>query len=255
MLNKLFSGPSMLPFIIFLSGASDSKHSGNPKMTFSARQNQWVDSVFNSLSPDDRIGQLFMVAAYSDGGAAQQRQVEELITQYHIGGLIFFQGGPVRQAQLTNRFQAISQVPLLIGMDAEWGLGMRLDSTMNFPHQMTLGAHWESESVYRMGVEVARQSKRLGVHLNFAPVVDINSNSANPVIGTRSFGEDKENVAIKAAAYMRGMQNNGIMANAKHFPGHGDSGSDSHLTLPSIGHNKDRLHDTELYPLPEVVCR
>jgi beta-glucosidase-like glycosyl hydrolase len=184
------------------------------------------------MSQEEKIGQLFMVAAYSNKDEQHIKNLSLLIENYHIGGLIFFQGGPGREINMTNQLQAKSEIPLWIGMDAEWGLGMRLDSTMNFPKQMTLGAIQNNEFIYKMGAEIARQAKLIGVHVNFAPVVDVNNNIKNPVIGYRSFGEDKENVAQKGVAYMKGMQDNGLLANAKHFPGHGDTDSDSHMTLP-----------------------
>ncbi|WMJ75570.1 glycoside hydrolase family 3 N-terminal domain-containing protein [Cytophagaceae bacterium ABcell3] len=217
------------------------------------RIDQWVDSVMSSMTAEQRIGQLFMVAAYSNKDKKHTAEIEELITKHNLGGLIFFQGGPYRQAVLTNRYQSLAKVPLLIAMDAEWGLSMRLDSTISFPKQMTLGAIEDNKLVYTMGSEVARQCNRLGVHVNFAPVVDINSNPRNPIIGMRSFGEDKKNVALKGIAYMKGMQNNRVMANAKHFPGHGDTGTDSHLTLPVIMHSKERLSEIELFPFRELI--
>ncbi len=213
----------------------------------------WVDSVYESMTMEEKIGQLFMVAAYSNKGEEHIDNLSLLIEKYNIGGLIFFQGGPGREIAMTNRLQAKSKIPLWIGMDAEWGLGMRLDSTMNFPKQMTLGAIQNDSLIYLMGAEVARQAKLVGVHVNFAPVVDINNNIKNPVIGFRSFGEDKQNVANKGIAYMKGLQNHGVFANAKHFPGHGDTGSDSHLTLPLIKHSKERMNDLELYPFRKLI--
>ena len=213
----------------------------------------WADSVFASLSDEEALGQLFMVAAYSNKNDAHTREIEQLIKNNGIGGVIFFQGGPVRQAQLTNRYQELSKVPLFVAMDAEWGLGMRLDSTMNFPKQMTLGAIQDNSIIYKMGVEIGKQCNRLGVHINFAPVVDINSNANNPIIGVRSFGEDKYNVTAKAIAYMKGMQSVKVMANAKHFPGHGDTDTDSHLTLPIINKNEKALNETELYPFRQLI--
>lgn len=215
---------------------------------------QWVDSVFNSLTQDERLAQLFMVAAYSNRNQAHIDELAKLITDYNIGGLIFFQGGPVRHARMLNYLQAKAQTPLLIGMDAEWGPSMRLDSCPKFPRQMTLGAISDNNIIYDMGVEIARQCKRIGVHVNFAPVIDVNSNAANPVIGTRSFGEDKVNVAKKGIAYMNGMQDNGVLACGKHFPGHGDTDSDSHLTLPVIKHDKARMDSIELYPFKELIA-
>ncbi len=219
------------------------------------RSNSWVDSVLNSLDADQRIGQLFMVAAYSNRGPEHVQAITKLITDCHIGGLIFFQGGPTRQAVLTNYYQSLTALPLLVSIDAEWGLAMRLDSTIQFPHQMTLGAIQDDKMVYRFGLEMARQCKRLGIHINFAPVVDVNNNPRNPVINDRSFGEDKYNVAGKSIAYMQGMQDGGIMANAKHFPGHGNTDKDSHKTLPTVNRTKLQIDSVELYPFRELMSR
>jgi len=164
----------------------------------------WVDSVFNSLTPDQRIGQLFFAAAYSNLGKNHVDAITELINKYRIGGLIFFQGGPKRQVLLTNRYQALARTPLLIAMDAEWGLGMRLDSCVSFPRQMTLGAIEDISLIYRMGEEIGLQCRRMGVHLNFSPVADLNSNPLNPVIGTRSFGENSRDAAKRCVMYMSG---------------------------------------------------
>jgi beta-N-acetylhexosaminidase len=213
----------------------------------------WADSVLSSMSDEEALGQLFMVAAYSNKNEAHSRDIEQLIKNNGIGGVIFFQGGPVKQAQLTNRYQGLSKVPLFVAMDAEWGLGMRLDSTMSFPKQMTLGAIQDNTFIYKMGSEIGKQCNRLGVHINFAPVVDINSNADNPIIGVRSFGEDKYNVSAKAIAYMKGMQSVHVMANAKHFPGHGDTDTDSHLTLPIINKSEKDLNETELYPFRQLI--
>jgi len=213
----------------------------------------WVDSVFNSLSIEERIGQLFVIAAYSNKGYEHQQQIDKLIREQHIGGLIFFQGGPVRQANMTNHYQNISKTPLLISMDAEWGLAMRLDSTFRYTKQMMLGAMEQDTLIYRMGADIAEQCKRLGVHVNLAPVVDVNNNPDNPVINSRSFGELRKRVADKGIAYMKGMQDHKVLACAKHFPGHGDTGSDSHLTLPVIQHTRKRLDSLELYPFRRMI--
>lgn len=213
---------------------------------------QWADSVYTRLSMSQRIAQLMMVSAYSNKGAAHERSIRELISKHQIGGLIFFQGGPGRQARLTNQYQAMSKVPLLIGQDFEWGLGMRLDSTISFPVQMTLGALANDSLLYEMGREIARQCQSIGVHVNFAPVIDVNSNPDNPVINYRSFGEDKYRVAAKGLAYMQGMQDAGLLTTVKHFPGHGDTDLDSHLTLPQINHDRNRLQGLELYPFREL---
>ena len=213
----------------------------------------WVDSVMGSLSVDQKIGQLFMVAAYSNRSAEHEQELNQLVSEYGIGGLIFFQGGPVRQAYMTNRLQAKAQVPLLIGMDAEWGLGMRLDSVINFPRQVTLGGIQDNQLIYSMGTEIAREMRLLGVHINFAPVVDVNSNPLNPVIGSRSFGEYKFDVARKSLAYMKGLQDGGVIASAKHFPGHGDTDTDSHLTLPVLRHDMERIRSIEMYPFQRLM--
>ncbi|MGA0559339.1 glycoside hydrolase family 3 N-terminal domain-containing protein [Larkinella sp. VNQ87] len=218
------------------------------------QQQRWVDSVFRTLTQEQKIGQFFMVATFSNRDEAHYQYIETLVRHYNIGGLIFFQGGPYRQAVLTNRYQAAANVPLLIGIDGEWGLGMRLDSTMDFPKQMTLGAIRDTAVVYRMGAEIGRQCQRLGIHINFAPVSDINSNPSNPVIGNRSFGESRENVALKAAAYMKGLQHRRVIATAKHFPGHGDASTDSHITLPTINRSVAQLNDIDLYPFRKLIA-
>lgn len=213
----------------------------------------WADSVFSTLSLDDRIAQLMMVAAYSDKDAKHEQGIEDLVRERNIGGIIFFKGGPARQARLTNRLQAVARTPLLIGMDLEWGLAMRLDSTIRFPRQMTLGALKNDTLIEEMGLEIAREMKRLGVHVSFSPVLDVNNNPANPVINDRSFGEDRELVARKGIAYMRGLQKGGVIATAKHFPGHGDTDTDSHFGLPLIAHSRTRLDSLELYPFQRIV--
>lgn len=213
----------------------------------------WVDSTLQRMTLDQKIGQFFMAAAYSNKDERHQSHVHNLVAQHHIGGIIFFQGGPHRQAVLTNRYQAAASVPLFVGIDGEWGLGMRLDSTISFPRQMTLGAVEDNQLIYQMGVEIANQCKRLGIHINFAPVADINSNPTNPVIGNRSFGEDKHNVAAKASAYMKGMQHQHILTAAKHFPGHGDTSTDSHYDLPVLTHSYETLLETDLYPFKKLI--
>lgn len=208
----------------------------------------WTDSVFNSLSGDEKIAQLMVIRAHSNLGPDHVAKVTADITKYNVGALCFFQGGPVRQANLTNYYQSIAKTPLMITIDGEWGLGMRLDSVTKFPYQLTLGALTDEELVYRMGVAIGEQCKRIGVHVNYAPVVDINNNPKNPVIGYRSFGEDKDKVARFGVACMRGMQDAGIMACAKHFPGHGDVEVDSHLDLPVVNKGLAQLDTMELLP-------
>jgi beta-glucosidase-like glycosyl hydrolase/CubicO group peptidase (beta-lactamase class C family) len=212
------------------------------------KEQSWVDSVMAKLTPDQRIGQLFMVAAYSNKNEKHFQQVDTLVRRYGIGGIMFMQGGPVRQATLTNRFQSQAKVPMLIAMDAEWGLSMRLDSSMHFARQMTLGALDDDKYIYLMGREIALKMKRLGVSVSFSPVLDVNVNAANPVIGSRSFGESKEEVTRRGIAYIKGLQDHGVMAVAKHFPGHGDTDTDSHHSLPIVPHDIKRLTEVELYP-------
>ncbi len=218
-----------------------------------AKQQKWVDSIYDSMSLEQKVGQLFMVRAFSNNTKAHENSVSELINKYEIGGLIFSSGGPVRQAKLNNQYQAISKVPLLIGMDAEWGLSMRLDSTYAFPWNMTLGAIKNDKLVEQTGRYIGEHCKRIGVHFNFAPDVDINTNPKNPIIGNRSFGEDRDNVTAKGLAFMKGMQDAGVLANAKHFPGHGDTDSDSHKTLPTITFNEKRIDSIELYPYKKLI--
>lgn len=213
----------------------------------------WVDSIMETLTPDERIAQLIMVAAYSNRGEEHKEEILRLIEEQKVGGLIFFQGDPRSQVDLMNEYQEASQVPLLGASDAEWGLGMRLDNTISYPFQMALGAIQDNELIYNMGAEIARQTKRSGLHLNFAPVVDVNNNPNNPVINYRSFGEDKFNVAEKGIAYMRGMQDARVLTTAKHFPGHGDTDTDSHYALPQINHPVARLDTLELYPFKRMI--
>ena len=217
-----------------------------------SKQDLWVNSVMNKMNLDEKIGQLFMIAAYSNKDQKHINEVSYIIKKYKIGGLIFFQGGQVRQANLTNYYQSRSKTPLLIAIDGEWGLGMRLDSTISYPRQMMLGAIQDDSLIYQMGYDIAQQMKRMGIHVNFAPVVDVNNNPLNPVINVRSFGEDRENVSQKGIMYMKGMQDAGLIATAKHFPGHGDTDSDSHYTLPSVNHNREHLDSVELYPFKKI---
>ncbi|MBX2827647.1 MAG: beta-N-acetylglucosaminidase, partial [Flavobacteriaceae bacterium] len=216
-------------------------------------QQQWVDSVYGMMSLQEKIGQLFMVDVFSSDPKSKTDGIKDLIQNYYIGGIIFSKGGPVRQARLNNQFQELSKTKLLIGMDAEWGLAMRLDSTFAYPWNMTLGAIKDDRIVEQVGKRIGEHSKRMGVHFNFAPVVDINTNPKNPIIGNRSFGEDRENVSKKAIAFMKGMQSAGVLANAKHFPGHGDTDADSHKTLPTLLFDKERIDSLELYPYKQII--
>lgn len=217
------------------------------------KYDHWADSVLSTLTPEQRIAQLIMIPAYSNKDKVHVDSIAALVKKHGVGGIIFFQGGPVRQAHMINQFQQLSKVPLMVSLDGEWGLKMRLDSTVRYPYQMALGGLSDERLIYEMGAEVARQAKRAGINVNFAPVVDVNNNANNPVIGFRSFGEEKENVTSKSMAYMKGMQDNGLLASAKHFPGHGDTDVDSHYGLPVLHFSKKRLKDLELYPFQKLM--
>lgn len=220
---------------------------------FTQIESPWVDSIVNSLTLEQKIAQLIMYPVYTKNGEQEMQKIEKLITDHEIGGVIYMQGGPARQVNAHNRLMAKSKIPLLTSIDGEWGVRMRLDSVIRFPRQMLLGAIQDESLVYDMGVEIAKQCSLTGVHVNFAPVVDLNVNPNNPVINSRSFGEVKEHVTKLSNAYMKGMQDNKILACAKHFPGHGDTDVDSHLGLPVINHTKERLMDVELYPFKALI--
>ena len=215
-------------------------------------QERWVDSILSSMSIDQKIGQLFMIQAYSNRDSVHENKIKAMIQDYHIGNLIFMQGTPIKQAQLTNTYQSLSKTPLMIGFDGEWGLDMRLQNTYRFPWNMTLGAIQDNSLIRKFGEHLGSHAKRIGIHVNFAPVVDINTNPLNPIIGNRSFGESKKNVTLKAIEFTQGMQSKGVLANAKHFPGHGDTATDSHLKLPVLNFSKERLDSIELYPYKRV---
>lgn len=217
-------------------------------------ENVWVDSVFQKLTPKERIAQLFLVRAHTDLGQRYIDSVARVIQTEQLGGLVVFQGGPVRHAQMLNQYQKIAKVPLLVTFDGEWGLGMRMpDSTLSYPYQMTLGAIQNDHLIYQMGRQIAKDFHRIGMHFNFAPVVDINNNPRNPVINFRSFGDNKHNVTRKAKAYMDGMADGGIIASLKHFPGHGDTDVDSHHDLPQLKFSKARLDSLEIFPFRELI--
>ena len=213
---------------------------------------QWVDSVYQELSVEERFGQLLMVRA-NQSYKPYNPHIEQYIKDYNIGGICFFAAKAEDQLKQMNQWQYLSKTPMIIGIDAEWGLGMRLKNTISYPFQMTLGAIENDSLIYEMGYQIGKECERIGVHLNFAPVVDINNNPKNPVINSRSFGDNPQRVAEKAAMYMAGLQDAGIIATAKHFPGHGDTGSDSHKTLPVVNHSKERLKEVELYPFQQLI--
>lgn len=243
----------LLFIVLILNSAFLSAQTIDPLISKdSFAQKKWVDSLLNGMSIDEKIGQLFMVQAYSNKDDKERVYIKGLIEKYHIGGLIFMQGTPVKQAFLNNHYQMASKIPLLIGFDGEWGLDMRLKNTFRFPWNMTLGAIRNNLLIEEFGTQVGKHCKRLGIHINFAPVVDININPENPIIGNRSFGEDRENVTQKALAFVNGMQSQHVLASAKHFPGHGDTASDSHKSLPILDFDIERLDSIELYPYKKL---
>jgi beta-glucosidase-like glycosyl hydrolase/CubicO group peptidase (beta-lactamase class C family) len=240
-----------LVIFIYLISFPEINFASNPAL--SSEKKAWVDSLLNNMTLDEKIGQLLMIPVYSNKNDKYYSDIDYLISRFHIGGIIFFQGKPSRQAELTNRFQNKSKIRLFVGMDAEWGMSMRLDSIKPLPRKITLGAVQDNRLIYNAGAEIARQFKTTGMHINFAPVLDVNNNPENPVINIRSFGEDPNVVSEKGIAFMKGMQDNGIIAVGKHFPGHGDTGTDSHYALPVIHHNKSRLDSLELLPFKNAI--
>ncbi|MGB8705338.1 MAG: glycoside hydrolase family 3 N-terminal domain-containing protein [Gillisia sp.] len=251
---KLFLPAFFSVFFLFTSVSPVFAQQKNPLIAKDfLKQRQWVDSIYDSMSLQEKVGQLFMVAVNSNDSGKEIEKVKSQIENQHIGGVIFLKGNPHLQANLTNEFQEASSVPLLIGMDAEWGLAMRLDSTFALPWNMTLGAIQNNQLIEEAGAAISRNTKRIGVQLNFAPIVDINTNPDNPIIGNRSFGELPENVAEKAVAFLRGMQSEGMLTCAKHFPGHGDTEKDSHKTLPVISFSKKRIDSVEFYPYKKMI--
>ena len=216
-------------------------------------QSIWVDSIYSSMTLKEKVGQLFVIQAFSNKNKNHKDNIINIIRNNNIGGIIFSKGSAHKQVDLTNDFQSESSIPLLIGMDAEWGLNMRLDSTFSFPWNMTLGAIKDNNLIRQVGRSIAEHCKRIGVNFNFAPVVDINTNPDNPIIGNRSFGESTQNVSSKSLNFMRGQQEMNILSSAKHFPGHGDTSTDSHKTLPFISHDKKRILKTELKPFKTLI--
>jgi len=248
-LNRL-----IVVFLIYFSLLSERVLAQSSQPVFySPQAEHWADSLMKTMTSDQRIGQLFMVAAWSNKDSSHVKSIDSLITDCGIGGIIFFQGGPIREALLTNHYQQISKIPLLIGIDGEWGLAMRLDSTIRFPRQMTLSAMNDDYLITEMGNEIARQCKRIGIHTNFSPDADINNNILNPVIGSRSFGDDREMVTKNSLLYMNSLQKNHILATGKHFPGHGNTDSDSHLTLPTVRTDSAAMDTVELYPFKKLI--
>jgi beta-glucosidase-like glycosyl hydrolase/CubicO group peptidase (beta-lactamase class C family) len=213
----------------------------------------WADSVYRALSPEERIAQLFWVAVTASGKPVVDHPQIDMLKKWQPGGIIFFKNEPQQVVEMIDYMQSLSRVPLFTVADAEWGLGMRFSNTLSFPYAMALGAIQDNSLIYRLGLEVAREFREMGIYVNLAPVADVNNNPANPVIGFRSYGEDPDRVAVKAGMFMQGLQAGGVMAVAKHFPGHGDTDQDSHKTLPFISHPRTHLNEIELKPFSELV--
>ena len=241
---------------IFLCIGSNIRAQYQPKNISQADLNkakQWVDKTYNSLSQDEKLGQLFIVALYTNKDEAHINQVRNIVANDKIGGLILMQDDAAREINLVNEFQQKSKVPLVIGMDAEWGLYQRIASAHKFPWAMTLGAIQDKNLIEQMSAKIAEDCHRMGINWDFAPVVDVNTNPDNPIIGNRSFGSEVNNVISSALAYSNGLQNNNILAAIKHFPGHGDTSTDSHLDLPVVSHNLERLNTIELAPFKALM--
>ncbi|WP_066434205.1 glycoside hydrolase family 3 protein [Chryseobacterium sp. CCH4-E10] len=213
----------------------------------------WVDKTYKNLSQDEKLGQLFIVALYTNKGENEISNVRNIVVKEKIGGLILMQDDAAREINLVNEFQQKSKVPLMIGMDAEWGLYQRIATAHKFPWAMTLGAIQDKNLIHQMSAKIAEDCHRMGINWDFAPVVDVNTNPDNPIIGNRSFGSQVSNVVSSASAYASGLQDNNILAAIKHFPGHGDTSTDSHLDLPVISHNLDRLNTVELAPFKALM--
>lgn len=242
-----------LVFLLLIAGCCYAQQPDPLLADDTQKQHQWVDSIYNRLSLDQKIGQLFVPMVFSKKDDHHFEEIKNLIKEHHIGGLIFSSGTPYKQSQWLNEFQTLSKVPLMISMDAEWGVGMRLDSVVSFPWNMTLGASRDKEIIKKIGERMGEQEQLLGIHLSFSPVADINTNPLNPIIGNRSFGENPKAVARQGIALMNGHHQAGILTSAKHFPGHGDTEQDSHLTLPTINFSKERIESNELYPFRKLI--
>lgn len=214
---------------------------------------KWVDSTYGNLSQDEKLGQLFIIALYTNKDETHVNFVRNLVEKERIGGLILMQDDAAKEIDLVNEFQKKSKVPLMIGMDAEWGLFQRIAAAHKFPWAMTLGAIQDKGLIYEMTSQIAADCKRMGINWDFAPVVDVNTNPNNPIIGNRSFGSEVNNVVKSATAYFEGLQDHNVLAAMKHFPGHGDADTDSHLDLPAINGNLSRLNSIELAPFKALA--
>lgn len=214
---------------------------------------QWIDSVYASMTLDQKVGQLFMVMAYPDGNTQKQKQIEKYILDQHVGGVLFSKGTSEHLQKDMQRYQRFSQIPLFIAADAEWGMAMRLEDVSPYPYAMTLGALSDEDLIYATAKRMGVRKREMGIHISFAPVADVNIETKNPIIGVRAFGDNPNRVARQSTAFMEGLQDAGILAVAKHFPGHGAARLDSHKSLPTINHNKTQLDSIEFVPFRKLI--
>ena len=240
-------------FILIFANLSAQYFPKNAPKNLEQKAEKYADSLYQQLSLDEKIGQLYIVALYNNRGEEEIRKIRNLVEKEKIGGLILMQDNAEKHIQLLNEFQGKSKVKMMIGIDGEWGLFQRFPAAHKFPWAMTLGAIQDNSLIYEMTSKIAEDCKRMGIYWDFAPVVDVNTNPANPIIGNRSFGSDINNVIAKGLAYAQGLQDNGVLASMKHFPGHGDTDTDSHLDLPVVSHNLERLNSVELAPFKALL--
>ena len=240
-------------FILIFANLSAQYFPKNAPKNLEQKAEKYADSLYQQLSLDEKIGQLYIVALYNNRGEEEIQKIRNLVEKEKIGGLILMQDNTEKHIQLLNEFQGKSKVKMMIGIDGEWGLFQRFPAAHKFPWAMTLGAIQDNSLIYEMTSKIAEDCKRMGIYWDFAPVVDVNTNPANPIIGNRSFGSDINNVIAKGLSYAQGLQDNGVLASMKHFPGHGDTDTDSHLDLPVVSHNLERLNAVELAPFKALL--
>lgn len=240
-------------FILIFANLSAQYFPKNAPKNLEQKAEKYADSLYQQLSLDEKIGQLYIVALYNNRGEEEIRKIRNLVEKEKIGGLILMQDNAEKHIQLLNEFQGKSRVKMMIGIDGEWGLFQRFPAAHKFPWAMTLGAIQDNSLIYEMTSKIAEDCKRMGIYWDFAPVVDVNTNPSNPIIGNRSFGSDINNVIAKGLAYAQGLQDNGVLASMKHFPGHGDTDTDSHLDLPVVSHHLERLNAIELAPFKALL--
>ncbi|PQA96183.1 beta-glucosidase [Chryseobacterium piscicola] len=250
---KKLSNVFLIVFLILNLKVNAQYQPRNWSKTDIKKAEKWVDDKYNSLSQSERLGQLFIIALYTNKGDHHIDEIRNIVNKEQIGGLILMQDDAAREINLVNEFQQKSKTPMMIGMDAEWGLYQRIATAHKYPWAMTLGAIQDKDLIEKMSAKIAEDCHRMGINWDFAPVVDVNTNPNNPIIGNRSFGSEVKNVTKSALAYSNGLQNNNILAAIKHFPGHGDTSTDSHLDLPVVSHKIDRLNEVEIAPFKALM--